>query len=300
MLDYIQREGFTEVIISTPGPIGITALLAAKMLHLRTVGIYHTDFPQYVQILTDDHIYGVARVALHVLVLSSARLDLRELRAVSDLLDRARPSKATGSRSCLAAWIPGSSIQNAGIPNFWLKRGARTGRVDPVVRRAHLAGKESRCFRTGASVRARRPACGCARLSSATASTSRPLQRLLPDACFTGYLAGEDLARAYASADIFVFPSISDTFGNVVIEAQASGLPVIVSDQKGPQELVENGRHRPDHAGFGRRRRRSGHPAARSRDPDLSGAGWPKPRGGRSRAAVGRRPIEKFWSMSPP
>ena len=38
-----------------------------------------------------------------------------------------------------------------------------------------------------------------------------------------------------------MFPSISDTFGNVVIEAQASGLPVIVSDQKGPQELVENG-----------------------------------------------------------
>ena len=55
MCDYIQREGFTELIISTPGPIGITALLAAKMLHLRTVGIYHTDFPQYVQILTDDH-----------------------------------------------------------------------------------------------------------------------------------------------------------------------------------------------------------------------------------------------------
>src|SRR5438874_3774562 len=54
MLDYIQRERFTEVIISTPGPIGLTALLAAKMLNLRTSGIYHTDFPQYVRILTDD------------------------------------------------------------------------------------------------------------------------------------------------------------------------------------------------------------------------------------------------------
>ena len=70
---------------------------------------------------------------------------------------------------------------------------------------------------------------------------TKTMQQLLPDACFTGTLGGEDLARAYASADIFVFPSVSDTFGNVVIEAQASGLPVIVSDQKGPQELVENG-----------------------------------------------------------
>jgi glycosyltransferase involved in cell wall biosynthesis len=69
----------------------------------------------------------------------------------------------------------------------------------------------------------------------------KTLRKMLPDACFTGYLTGEELAHAYASADIFVFPSISDTFGNVVIEAQASGLPVIVSDQKGPQELVENG-----------------------------------------------------------
>src|SRR5256885_4911223 len=54
MLDYIQRERFTEVIISTPGPIGLTALLAAKMLNLHTSGIYHTDFPQYVRILTED------------------------------------------------------------------------------------------------------------------------------------------------------------------------------------------------------------------------------------------------------
>src|SRR5438132_1094971 len=54
ILDYIQRERFTEVIISTPGPIGLTALLAAKMLNLQTSGIYHTDFPQYVRILTED------------------------------------------------------------------------------------------------------------------------------------------------------------------------------------------------------------------------------------------------------
>jgi glycosyltransferase involved in cell wall biosynthesis len=58
---------------------------------------------------------------------------------------------------------------------------------------------------------------------------------------FTGYLAGEQLQRGYASADLFVFPSATDTFGNVVLEAQASGLPVIVSDEGGPRELMIDG-----------------------------------------------------------
>ena len=54
ILDYVQREQFSEIIISTPGPMGLTGLLAAKMLNLRTTGIYHTDFPEYIRILTED------------------------------------------------------------------------------------------------------------------------------------------------------------------------------------------------------------------------------------------------------
>jgi glycosyltransferase involved in cell wall biosynthesis len=54
ILDYVQREQFTEIIISTPGPMGLTGLLAAKMLNLQTSGIYHTDFPEYIRILTED------------------------------------------------------------------------------------------------------------------------------------------------------------------------------------------------------------------------------------------------------
>jgi glycosyltransferase involved in cell wall biosynthesis len=60
-------------------------------------------------------------------------------------------------------------------------------------------------------------------------------------ALFTGYLSGEELQCGYASADLFVFPSATDTFGNVVLEAQASGLPVIVSDEGGPRELMVDG-----------------------------------------------------------
>jgi glycosyltransferase involved in cell wall biosynthesis len=55
---------------------------------------------------------------------------------------------------------------------------------------------------------------------------------------FTGRLEGDDLAAAYASSDVFVFPSTTDTFGNVVLEAQASGIPVIVTGQGGPVENI--------------------------------------------------------------
>jgi glycosyltransferase involved in cell wall biosynthesis len=58
---------------------------------------------------------------------------------------------------------------------------------------------------------------------------------------FTGYLEGEKLTEVFASSDIFVFPSTTDTFGNVVLEAQASGLPVIVTDQGGPVENMHPG-----------------------------------------------------------
>jgi len=58
---------------------------------------------------------------------------------------------------------------------------------------------------------------------------------------FTGYLHGEDLARAYASADLFVFPSANETFGNVVLEAMASGLPVIAPRSGGPVDHVIDG-----------------------------------------------------------
>jgi glycosyltransferase involved in cell wall biosynthesis len=69
---------------------------------------------------------------------------------------------------------------------------------------------------------------------------SEAFAKSLPEAFFTGYLTGYELATAYASADIFVFPSTTDTFGNVILEAQACGVPVVVSDSGGPKELVED------------------------------------------------------------
>ena len=69
-----------------------------------------------------------------------------------------------------------------------------------------------------------------------------PLAEMLRRAVFTGHLSGDSLATAYASSDIFLFPSETETFGNVTLEAMSSGLPVVCADAAGSKSLVESGR----------------------------------------------------------
>ncbi|MBA2671451.1 MAG: glycosyltransferase, partial [Gemmatimonadetes bacterium] len=69
----------------------------------------------------------------------------------------------------------------------------------------------------------------------------RDLERSMPAATFAGHQSGEQLARWYASADVFVFPSTTETLGNVVLEALASGVPAVVTDRGGPQDLIRAG-----------------------------------------------------------
>src|SRR4029453_7113977 len=65
-------------------------------------------------------------------------------------------------------------------------------------------------------------------------------QERLPDAVFTGQLTGEDLATALASTDVFLNPSITETFGTVTLEARASGLPVMAAAASGTSSLVRD------------------------------------------------------------
>lgn len=67
------------------------------------------------------------------------------------------------------------------------------------------------------------------------------LRRDLPHAHFAGVLRGEELAAAYADMDLLLFPSHTDTFGNVVLEALASGVPAVVTPDGGPKYIVQDG-----------------------------------------------------------
>ena len=74
----------------------------------------------------------------------------------------------------------------------------------------------------------RRPECSLAVVGDGPYLQTRKQRLPYSNVIFTGFLFGEELSQAYASSDVFVFPSTTDTFGNVVLEAMASGVPVIV------------------------------------------------------------------------
>jgi glycosyltransferase involved in cell wall biosynthesis/predicted metal-dependent phosphoesterase TrpH len=239
ILDYVQREQFTEIIISTPGPMGLTGLLAAKMLNLQTSGIYHTDIPEYVRILTEDRfLESLAWSYMHWLYGQVDTVFVNSEQYRKCWIDRGfAPEKLkilprgldtdlfNPTRRDLAFW-PGSGTNGAEIRLLYVGRISREKDLDVLVTAYHKVrtqGHPVKLYVVGHG------------------PYSKALAAALPDAVFLGYLTGESLAKAYASADVFVFPSTTDTFGNVVIEAQASGLPVIVSDLGGPKELVEDG-----------------------------------------------------------
>ncbi len=256
ILDYIQREGFTELIISTPGPIGLSALLAGKILGIRTSGIYHTDFPQYVRILTEDS-------ALETLTWTFMKFFYGQL-------DRIYVNSESYRRAWIDRGLPADkfAILPRGLdtalfhpsrrdPEFWVKRGAPAG--SPVLLYVGRVSKEKNfdvILGMWKRLKSGHPAGPTgADASSVNGTPVSPtlaivgdgpylaeLKTLLPDAIFTGYLAGLELATAFASADLFLFPSTTDTYGNVVVEALASGLPNVVSDQGGPKDLIQPGK----------------------------------------------------------
>jgi len=236
ILDYIQREKFTEIIISTPGPIGLTGLLAAKLLNLQTSGIYHTDFPQYIRILTEDSfLESVAWRYMHWFYgqLDTVFVNSEEYRQ-SWIKRGFDPTKLKIFPRGLDTELFHPARRD---PAFFEKFGAQNGEV-----RLLYVGRVSRekdlDLLATAYRRLRDEGLPIQLFVVGHGPYSEEFSRSLPEAFFTGYLTGKDLAAAYASADIFVFPSTTDTFGNVIIEAQASGVPVVVSDSGGPKELV--------------------------------------------------------------
>jgi len=237
MIDYIQREGFTELIISTPGPIGLTALLAGKMLGLRTSGIYHTDFPQYVRILTDDNF--LETLTWNFMKWFYEQLDL--LYVNSEGYRRAWTDRgiAADKIRILPRGLDTTLFHpSRRDPDFWRKRGVPAGK-QVLLYVGRVSKEKDLDVIVSAWSKLQRDHLALAFVGDGP--FRQEISDLLPAAIFTGYLAGLDLARAYASSDVFLFPSTTDTFGNVILEALASGVPCIVSDQGGPKDLIVHG-----------------------------------------------------------
>jgi glycosyltransferase involved in cell wall biosynthesis len=237
ILDYIQREKFTEIIISTPGPIGLTGLLAAKILNLQTSGIYHTDFPQYIRILTEDSfLESVTWRYMHWFYgqLDTVFVNSEEYR--QSWIDRGfDPEKLKIFPRGLETELFHPSRRNSA---FFEKFGHSGNGEVRLLYVGRVSREKDLDLLAAAYRRLREEGLSIQLFVVGHGPYSEELSKSLPEAVFTGYLRGEELATAYASSDIFVFPSTTDTFGNVIIEAQASGLPVVVSDSGGPKELV--------------------------------------------------------------
>jgi glycosyltransferase involved in cell wall biosynthesis/predicted metal-dependent phosphoesterase TrpH len=236
MLDYVQRERFTEIIISTPGPIGLCALGCAKLLGLRTSGIYHTDFPQYARFLSDDAF--MESMVWNYMQWFYGQTDLIYVNSEfyrRCWIDRGIPAeKLRILPRGLDTELFNPALRDAA---FWPKRGAK----GPVLLYVGRVSKEKDLNLLVEIMPALQKKAGPLTLAVVGEGPYRAeLAKLLPGAIFTGILSGRELGVAYASADLFVFPSTTDTFGNVVVEAMAAGLPAAVSDVGGPQELVKS------------------------------------------------------------
>jgi glycosyltransferase involved in cell wall biosynthesis len=238
MLDYIQSEGFTEIIISTPGPIGLTALLAAKLLNLQTSAIYHTDFPQYIRILTEDSfLESVAWGFMHWFYgqVDTVFVNSEEYRQ-SWIKRGFEPNKLKILPRGLDVDLFTPQRRDE---NFWRKFQPLNGEVR-LLYVGRVSKEKDLDVLANAYRKLRDERLPVKLFVVGDGPYAQVLAQNLPEACFTGTLRGQELATAYASSDVFVFPSTTDTFGNVIIEAQASGVPVVVSDSGGPKELVQN------------------------------------------------------------
>jgi glycosyltransferase involved in cell wall biosynthesis len=239
MLNRVFEEGFTHLHAATPGPMGLAALGVARILKLPIHGTYHTALPQYASELTGDPAMG-DMVWKYVIwfynqmdvVFAPSQAVAQELAAKGVDADRIKvyprgidterftPEKRNGFFRCYGL---GGSLKLLYV-----------GRVSKEKNLALLAESFRDLCAAGEDVHL---------VVVGDGPYLEEMRRELDGlpVTFTGYLDGEELACAYASSDVFVFPSTTDTFGNVVLEAQASGLPVVVSGEGGPRENVIDG-----------------------------------------------------------
>lgn len=234
MLNYCHENGFTHIHSATPGPVGLAALAIARILDIPISGTYHTAFPQYAEHLTQDPM--IADMTWKYMIWYYGQMDRVYVSSQGNATELAEKGIAPEKIRLIPRGIDVRRFHPSRRNGFF----GRYAIAEPV--KLLYVGRVSREKNLSVLVEAFRrlqAERGDAHLVIVGDGPYREEMRReltgLP-VTFTGYLNGDDLTGAYASADVFVFPSTTDTFGNVILEAQASGLPVIVTDQGGPRE----------------------------------------------------------------
>ncbi|MBE0598240.1 MAG: glycosyltransferase family 1 protein [Desulfuromonadales bacterium] len=224
------------VHIATEGPLGLAALKAAVSLGLPVVSSYHSNFSDYLRLYGFGWLEGLAWRYL------------RRIHNATALTFCPTPSiccrlEVKGFRN-LQLWGRGIDCErfHPGKRDLELRRSWGAGPGDPVALYVGRLAKEKNLELLLAAWR-QVPGENRRLLLTGDGPLRARLERLKDDrVLFTGYRQGEELARLYASADLFVFPSLTETFGNVVAEAMASGLPAVGFRVPGPQDVIMDGR----------------------------------------------------------
>lgn len=238
-LKHARADRIDLVHLTTPGPIGLAALLAARRLGLPLVGSFHTDLAAYATMLSGHPGLGaVMREYMRWLYGHCVRI-LAPSQHTRQLLIEAKSNPER-----IGVWARGvdTVLFDPAKRSMALREAWQVSERRPALLYVGRVSREKGLLQLPA-LSARLRALGVDhRCVIAGDGPLRPeLRELMPEAEFTGALSRDAVAEAFASADCFVFPSATDTAGNVVLEAQASGLPVVVSGSGGPRENMVAG-----------------------------------------------------------
>jgi len=243
MLRYLQESGFTKMQISTPGIIGLSGLLAAKTLQIETAATYHTSIPEYVENYTRD--ISLEALAWKYMIAFYHSVD--EVLVPSKFVARLLHKRGLRNRKLLVLdrWVDVERFHPRNrTAGFWKKFGIES--EDALVKFIYVGriGVEKNLQQVAdAYLALRETRTDCHLFIVGDGPYRAELEKRLAGApvTFTGFLERDELCRAIASADAKLFPSTTDTWGNAPLEAQASGVPVVVSAVGGPAELMVDG-----------------------------------------------------------
>lgn len=235
-----EADRIDVVHLTTPGPVGLSAMYVASQLGLPMVGSFHTDLAAYVRLLSgSDRLGWLMQQYMRWPYGRCTRIfvpsDATRLMLIESRID---PAKIRLWRRGVATDQFTPSRRSADLRARW---GVDERR--PAILYVGRVSQEKGLVMLPTLTGALRQSGIDHQLVVAGDGPMRPeLEAACPGAIFLGTISHEQVADVMASADVFVFPSRTDTAGNVVLEAQASGLPVLVADAGGPREQMVDGR----------------------------------------------------------